>query len=223
VSFIRFGRPPPRGAGSVCGPLWHLSEGHGESFGVSGGRPRTGSFLRSGDRGGPREMAEQTGGWRDGAPGWTVAAHGVRVLEPAGGGERWRPTTAPDGRRRPIPSMDCRGLRLRPRRRRARRAGRPVGGVVVSGASGRRDVGRHRGRPRLALRHSVLIVPTPVGVEFHLDHRVSHGRGQHRVVGEAAFTAWIADAGDPSPSFRVGTACPCPRNTAASVHSEPPR
>jgi hypothetical protein len=71
----------------------------------------------------------------------------------------------------------------------------------------------------LALRHTVLIVPNPVGVEFHLDHRVGHGRGQHRVVGEAGFTAWIADAGDPHPSFRVATGCLCQRGAAGSARA----
>jgi hypothetical protein len=86
---------------------------------------------------------------------------------------------------------------------------------VVSGKSGRREgVGRHGGGPPIALRHTVLIVANPVGVEFHLDHRVGPGRGQHRVVGEAGFAAWIADAGDPHPSFRVG-ACPCQRGAKA--------
>jgi hypothetical protein len=63
----------------------------------------------------------------------------------------------------------------------------------------------------MALRHTVLIVTNPIGVEFHLDHRVGPGRGQHRVVGEAGFAAWMADAGDSQPSFRVGAACPCQR------------
>jgi hypothetical protein len=61
----------------------------------------------------------------------------------------------------------------------------------------------------MTLRHSVLIVPHPAGVEFHLDHRVGPGRGQHRVIGETGFAAWIADAGDPLPRFRVAATCPC--------------
>ena len=97
-----------------------------------------------------------------------------------------------------------------------------MGGVVVSATAGRRRIGRHRGGSPLVLRHSVLIVPTAVGVEFHLDHRVGHGRGQHRVVGEALFAAWIVDAGDPSPSFRVGTACPCQQSPAAGGDPETP-
>ena len=63
----------------------------------------------------------------------------------------------------------------------------------------------------MTLQHSVLIVALPAGVEFHLDHRVGPGRGQHRVTGEAGFAAWIADAGDPLPSFRVAATCPCQR------------
>ena len=61
----------------------------------------------------------------------------------------------------------------------------------------------------MALRHTVLIVTNPVGLEFHLDHRAGPRHGQHRVVGEAGFAAWIADVGDPPPSFRVAAACPC--------------
>jgi len=55
----------------------------------------------------------------------------------------------------------------------------------------------------------VLIVTNPVGLEFHLDHRVGPGHGPHRVVGEAGFAAWIADVGDPHPSVRVAAPCPC--------------
>ena len=61
----------------------------------------------------------------------------------------------------------------------------------------------------MVLRHTVLIVTNPVGLEFHLDHRVGPRHGQHRVVGEAGFAAWIADVGDPHLSFRVAAACPC--------------
>jgi hypothetical protein len=78
----------------------------------------------------------------------------------------------------------------------------------------------------MTLRHSVLIVTHPTGVEFHLDHRVGPGRGQHRVVGEAGFAAWIADVGEPLPSFRVAAACPCQRPAGVvseSVRREPVR
>ena len=91
----------------------------------------------------------------------------------------------------------------------------------MSEESGRRRVGRQRGGSPLALRHTVLIVPNSVGVEFHLDHRVGQGRGQHRVVGEAEFAAWIAGAGDLHPSFRIAAACPCQRSAAAGTHREP--
>jgi hypothetical protein len=69
----------------------------------------------------------------------------------------------------------------------------------------------------------VLIVTNPVGLEFHLDHRAGPRHGQHRVMGEAGFAAWIADAGDPHPSVRVAAACPCqpirydPGSTAAAM------
>ena len=63
----------------------------------------------------------------------------------------------------------------------------------------------------MALRHSVLIVTNPGGVEFHLDHRVDPRRGHHRVVDEAGLIAWIADAGDANPTFRVAAGCPCQR------------
>jgi hypothetical protein len=75
----------------------------------------------------------------------------------------------------------------------------------------------------MTLRHSVLIVTHPAGVEFHLDHRVGPGRGQHRVTGEAGFAAWIADVGDP---LRVAAACPCQRPAVVvseSVRREPVR
>ena len=55
----------------------------------------------------------------------------------------------------------------------------------------------------MALRHSVLIVTHPGGVEFHLDHRVDPRHGHHRVVDEAGLVAWIADAGDAHPLFRI--------------------
>jgi hypothetical protein len=74
-----------------------------------------------------------------------------------------------------------------------------------------RIIGRRGGRPPMALRHTVLIVTHPGGVEFHLDHRVDPRRGHHRVVNEAGLVAWIADAGDPHPLFRVAAACPCQR------------
>jgi hypothetical protein len=63
----------------------------------------------------------------------------------------------------------------------------------------------------MALRHTVLIVTHPGGVEFHLDHRVDPRHGHHRVVDEAGLVAWIADAGDAHPSFRVAAGCPCQR------------
>jgi hypothetical protein len=63
----------------------------------------------------------------------------------------------------------------------------------------------------MALRHSVLIVTNLGGVEFHLDHRVDPRRGHHEVVDEAGLVAWIADAGDAHPSFRVAAGCPCQR------------
>ncbi|MGH7319587.1 MAG: hypothetical protein ACRELA_08175 [Candidatus Rokuibacteriota bacterium] len=77
----------------------------------------------------------------------------------------------------------------------------------------------------MALRHTVLIVTNGVGLEFHLDHRVGPRRGQHRVVGEAGFAAWIADAGDPHPSFRVAAGCLCQRGAVAGAQPDavPPR
>jgi hypothetical protein len=63
----------------------------------------------------------------------------------------------------------------------------------------------------MALRHSVLIVTRPGGVEFHLDHRADGRRGHHQVVDDAGLVAWIADAGDAHPSFRVAAGCPCQR------------
>jgi hypothetical protein len=68
----------------------------------------------------------------------------------------------------------------------------------------------------MALRHTVLIVSSSGGLEFDLDHRVDPGRGHHRVVDEAGLAAWIADAGDPHPSFRVAAWCPCQRRAAGS-------
>ena len=53
--------------------------------------------------------------------------------------------------------------------------------------------------PPMALRHTVLIVTNPGGLEFHLDHRVDPRRGHHRVVDEAGLAAWIADAGRSAP------------------------
>jgi len=72
---------------------------------------------------------------------------------------------------------------------------------------------RERG-PRMALTHRVLIVAGPAGVEFHLDHRIAPGRGQHRIVGSEDLAAWMADAGDVHPAFDVATTCPCRRNRA---------
>jgi len=63
----------------------------------------------------------------------------------------------------------------------------------------------------MALRHTVLIVTHSGGVEFHLDHRVDPRHGHHRVVDEAGLVAWIADAGDAHPSFRIAAGCPCQR------------
>jgi hypothetical protein len=63
----------------------------------------------------------------------------------------------------------------------------------------------------MALRHTVLIVTHPGGVEFHLDHRVDPRHGHHRVVDEAGLVAWIADAGDARPLFRIAARCPCQR------------
>jgi hypothetical protein len=63
----------------------------------------------------------------------------------------------------------------------------------------------------MALRHTVLIVTHPGGVKFHLDHRVDERRGHHRVVDEAGLMAWIADAGDAHPLFRIVPGCPCQR------------
>jgi hypothetical protein len=89
---------------------------------------------------------------------------------------------------------------------------------VVSAARSRlRTDARHGGGAPMALRHSVLIVTHPGGVEFHLDHRVDPSRGHHRVVDEAGLVAWIADAGDAQPSFRVATGCPCRRGCAGRV------
>jgi hypothetical protein len=83
---------------------------------------------------------------------------------------------------------------------------------VVSAARRRRPTdARHGGGPAMALRHTVLIVTNPGGVEFHLDHRVDPRRGHHRVVDGAGLVAWIADAGDAHPSFRVAAGCPCRR------------
>jgi hypothetical protein len=48
-------------------------------------------------------------------------------------------------------------------------------------------------------------------VEFHLDHRVDPRHGHHRVVDEAGLVAWIADAGDAHPLFRIAAGCPCQR------------
>ena len=74
---------------------------------------------------------------------------------------------------------------------------------------------RERG-PRMALTHRVLIVAGHAGVEFHLDHRIAPGRGQHRIVGSEDLAAWMADAGDVHPAFDVATTCPCRRNRAQS-------
>lgn len=74
-----------------------------------------------------------------------------------------------------------------------------------------RTVGRQGGGPPMALRHTVLIVTHSGGVEFHLDHRVDPRHGHHRVVDEAGLVAWIADAGDAHPSFRIAAGCPCQR------------
>jgi hypothetical protein len=71
----------------------------------------------------------------------------------------------------------------------------------------------------MALRHTVLIVPNPGGLEFHLDHRVDPGRGHHRVVDEAGLAARIADAGDPHPAFRIAAGCVCQRGAGAAAHS----
>jgi hypothetical protein len=69
----------------------------------------------------------------------------------------------------------------------------------------------------MALRHTVLIVTNPAGLEFHLDHRVDPRRGDHRVVDAAGLAAWIADAGDPHPSFRVVAGCRCQRRAPGSA------
>jgi hypothetical protein len=71
----------------------------------------------------------------------------------------------------------------------------------------------------MALRHTVLIVTNPGGLEFHLDHRVDPERGYHRVVDEAGLVAWIADAGDANPSFRVAAGCVCQRGAASAAQS----
>ena len=71
----------------------------------------------------------------------------------------------------------------------------------------------------MALRHTVLIVTNPGGLEFHLDHRVDPGRGHHRVVDETGLAAWIADAGDAHPSFRVAAGCVCQRGAASAAQS----
>jgi hypothetical protein len=88
--------------------------------------------------------------------------------------------------------------------------------VSTTGAGGH-GVTRIRERgPRMALTHRVLIVAGPAGVEFHLDHRIAPGRGQHRIVGSEDLAAWMADAGDVHPAFEVATTCPCRRNRAQS-------
>jgi hypothetical protein len=74
----------------------------------------------------------------------------------------------------------------------------------------------------MALRHAVRIVPGRGGLEFHLDHRVSPRRGQHRIVGEAGFAAWMADAGDLHASFQVAAACPCQRGAVAGEPAATP-
>ena len=70
---------------------------------------------------------------------------------------------------------------------------------------------RERAR-RMALTHRVLIVAGPIGVEFHLDHRIAADRGQHRILGPAGLAAWMADAGDIHPAFAVAATCPCRRS-----------
>ncbi len=60
----------------------------------------------------------------------------------------------------------------------------------------------------MALRHTVLIVTNSGGLEFHLDHRV---------VDETGLAAWIADAGDAHPSFRVAAGWVCQRGAASAA------
>jgi hypothetical protein len=72
----------------------------------------------------------------------------------------------------------------------------------------------------MALTHRVLIVAGPAGVEFHLDHRIAPGRGQHRIVGSEDLAAWMADAGDVHPAFDVATTCPCRRDARRGPRQE---